>query len=127
FRQPMNDETRRKFLMGAAGAGLLLAGCPEAAAGGAKSAAEPIGDEGVAPPEDLMREHGALNRILLIYDESARRLEAQQALPSGVLAQSADIIRRFIEQYHEKLEEDFLFPRFEKANKLKDLVATLRR
>jgi hemerythrin-like domain-containing protein len=124
---PMNDETRRKFLMGAASAGLLLAGCQRASASSAKSPAEPAGDEGVAPPEDLMREHGALNRILLIYDESARRLEAQQALPIDVLAKSADIIRRFIEQYHEKLEEDLLFPRFEKANKLVDLVGTLRR
>ena len=43
------------------------------------------------------------------------------------MAKSADIIRRFVEEYHEKLEEDFLFPRFEKANKLVDLVATLRR
>jgi len=74
-----------------------------------------------------MREHGVLNRILLIYDESARRLDAQQQLPIDVLAKSADLIRRFIEQYHEKLEEDFLFPRFEKANRLVDLVATLRR
>ncbi len=74
-----------------------------------------------------MREHGVLNRILLIYDESARRLDAQQPLPVDVLAKSADIVRRFIEQYHEKLEEDFLFPRFERANKLVDLVATLRR
>ncbi len=74
-----------------------------------------------------MREHGVLNRILLIYEEGARRLDAQQQLPIDVLARSADIVRRFIEQYHEKLEEDFLFPRFEKANKLVELVATLRR
>jgi hemerythrin-like domain-containing protein len=32
----------------------------------------------------------------------------------------------FIEDYHEKLEEDFLFPRFEKANQLVDLVKVLR-
>lgn len=38
---------------------------------------------------------------------------------------SYGIIRYFIEDYHEKLEEDFLFPRFEKANKLTGLVRVL--
>src|SRR5207245_1475312 len=38
----------------------------------------------------------------------------------------AGIVRRFIEEYHEKLEEDHLFPRFEKAGALVDLVAVLR-
>jgi hemerythrin-like domain-containing protein len=122
----MNHDTRRRFLLGAAGTSLLFVGCAKGAAGEANA---PKGEqgEGVAPPEDLMREHGGLNRILLIYDESARRLEAQQPMPLDALAKSADIIQRFIEQYHEKLEEDFLFPRFEKANKLVDLVATLRK
>ena len=121
------EEPRRRFLVAAAGVGLLVASsCAKSASGEAKSPSAGA-DEDVAPPEDLMREHGVLNRILLIYDETARRLDAKQPLPIDVLAKSADIIRRFIEQYHEKLEEDFLFPRFEKANKLVDLVATLRR
>jgi len=44
-----------------------------------------------------------------------------------VLNNSAQIIRTFIEDYHEKLEEDFLFPRFENANQLTDLVQVLRK
>jgi len=43
-----------------------------------------------------------------------------------VLTEAAGIIRNFIENYHEKLEEDYLFPRFEKARKLTELVAVLR-
>jgi hemerythrin-like domain-containing protein len=39
---------------------------------------------------------------------------------------SAKIISSFIEQYHEKLEEDHLFPRFRKHNLLVDLVNTLQ-
>ena len=35
------------------------------------------------------------------------------------------MVRGFVEDYHEKLEEDFLFPRFRKANKLVDLVEVL--
>lgn len=38
---------------------------------------------------------------------------------------SEKIIRNFIEDYHEKLEEDYLFPRFKKANTLVDLVDIL--
>ena len=82
-------------------------------------------NEEVSPAEDLMREHGALNRVLLIYGEELHRLEAKQDVDVGVLASAADIIRHFVEDYHEKLEEDYLFPRFRKAGKLVDLVDTL--
>jgi hemerythrin-like domain-containing protein len=111
------------------GAGLLLLGCARASTASPKTppatGSEP--EEDVSPPEDLMREHGALNRILLIYEECTRRLDVAEPFDAQVLAAGADIIRRFIEQYHEKLEEDFLFPRFEKANVEVDLVRTLRR
>ena len=80
----------------------------------------------VGPPEDLMREHGVLKRVLLIYGEALRRLDAKQDFPPDALAEAAGIIRSFIEDYHEKLEEDFLFPRFEKANHLVELVKVLR-
>jgi hemerythrin-like domain-containing protein len=82
-------------------------------------------DEGISPAEDLMREHGVLNRILLIYDEHLHLLAAKQSFDGSVLASAADIIRHFVEEYHEKLEEDFLFPRFRKANQLVGLVGTL--
>jgi hemerythrin-like domain-containing protein len=80
----------------------------------------------VTPTEDLMREHGLLNRVLLIYDHCSQRLQSNQQFDVATLASAAGIIRQFIEQYHEKLEEDHIFPRFEKANKLTDLVKTLR-
>jgi len=81
----------------------------------------------VPPTEDLMREHGVLDRVLLIYDEILwRRLLQGQEFPPEVLAKAADIVRRFIEDYHEKLEEEHLFPRFERAGKLVDLVNVLR-
>ena len=83
-------------------------------------------DEGVSPAEDLMREHGVLNRILLIYDTCKVHLVNGEQLSLDALNNSAQIIRNFIEDYHEKLEEDFLFPRFEKVNQLTDLVQVLR-
>ncbi|MBS1503970.1 MAG: hemerythrin domain-containing protein [Bacteroidetes bacterium] len=82
-------------------------------------------DKKISPPEDLMQEHGLLNRILLIYDYCRHHLETKQKFPVVALAESAAIIRKFVEDYHEKQEENYLFRRFKKANKLTDLVDTL--
>jgi len=72
-----------------------------------------------------MREHGVLKRLLLVYDEAIRRPDRQEDLPPDTIADAASIIRSFIENYHEKLEEEFLFPRLRKANTLVDLVEVL--
>jgi hemerythrin-like domain-containing protein len=82
-------------------------------------------EEEVSTNEDLMRERGILKRVLLIYDEVIRRIRAQQDFPPQAVSDSANIIRKFIEDYHEKLEEEHLFPRFRKAHKLIDLVEVL--
>ncbi len=83
-------------------------------------------EEDVSPAEDLMREHGLLNRLLLIYESCGRKIARKSGFDPSLLNQAAGIIKNFIEDYHEKLEEEHLFPRFEKAGKLTDLVATLR-
>jgi hemerythrin-like domain-containing protein len=90
------------------------------------SACKEEGEEEISPSEDLMREHGVLNRILLIYDACKLHLVNNESFDLSVLNNSAQIIRTFIEDYHERLEEDYLFPRFEKANQLTDLVQVLR-
>ena len=83
-------------------------------------------EEEVSPAEDLMREHGVLNRILFVYDHCQNLLTYGDDFPLSAIADSATIIRTFIEDYHEKLEEDFLFPRFEKAKQLTELITVLR-
>jgi hemerythrin-like domain-containing protein len=84
-------------------------------------------DEDVGPGEDLMREHGVLRRILLVYAEVGRRLDAPpDADVLGAVQRSAKLIRRFVEDYHEKQEEEMLFPRFERAHRLVELVRVLR-
>ena len=83
-------------------------------------------EEDVSTNEDLMREHGVLNRVLLIYDEALRRIQANEKFDPAVLTKSAGIIKSFIEDYHEKLEEDHIFPRFEQAGKLIELTVNLR-
>ena len=122
----MEKAKRREFIKGGAvwAASAAVLGDMKLSAGQEKKDKDK--EEEISPAEDLMREHGVLNRVLLIYDEMIRRLTGKGEFPPETLNAAARLIRRFIEDYHEKLEEDFLFPRFEKAGKLVDLVGVLR-
>jgi len=114
-----NDLRRALIATAAAGLAGVIAGCRSGESGGDEAE--------VSPPEDLMREHGVLSRILLVYEEGIQRLQsAPKDLPPPAIRAAADIVRRFVEEYHERLEETHLFPRFEKAGRLTELVATLR-
>ena len=93
----------------------------------AKETPKKEADEEVTPPEDLMREHGVLDRVLLLYEAGMRKFSSNENFDSGLLTQSAEIIRDFINNYHEKSEETHVFPRFKKAGKMSDLVDTLLR
>lgn len=127
----MGDEgtTRRNFIGAAAG---VMAGIVAVTATGdwtlpvikETGTGESAGPE-IGPVEDLMREHGVLRRVLLIYEEWVRRLDLNQDEDLQTLAESAGIIRSFVEDYHEKLEEDHLFPRFRKKGTHVELVAAL--
>jgi len=112
--------------------GLVLGGAivsaPADAQGILDKAKEVVGlkTEDVTPPEDLMREHGVLDRVLLIYEAAMHKFLIKEDFDPKVITNSANVIRDFIENYHEKSEEDFIFPRFRKAGKLLDLIATLK-
>jgi hemerythrin-like domain-containing protein len=120
------ERSRRTWLAVALGAGASSALAAAQATQPKSAPSHPIGDEGVGPGEDLMREHGVLNRILLVYDEGIRRIRAGLEPPAEELRASASLIKKFLEDYHERLEEEHLFPRFERAGKLTDLVSVLR-
>ncbi len=118
--------SRRRFLCltGSLAVGIALPAIPPVVLAAGKNEGKEK-ESGVNPVEDLMREHGVLRRVLLIYEEMISRIKGGKELPSGVIADSAGIIRRFVEDYHEKLEEDEIFPRFEKAGKFNELVKVL--
>lgn len=72
----------------------------------------------VEAAEDLMREHGVLRRILLVYAAAASRLRGASAgpVPAKALAEAAILFRAFGEQYHERaLEETHVFPVVERT------------
>ncbi len=84
-------------------------------------------EEEVTPPEDLMREHGVLDRVLLLYEAAIGKFSSHEDFDPAIVMQSAEIIRDFIHNYHERSEETHVFPRFKQAGRLVDLVETLQR
>jgi len=130
------DPTRRDVLAtaGLSASYLLTLGRPVAAIEKAErerkeESAKPAEEEEahVSAPEDLMREHDVLHRILLIYERMIAMQAAPGEWPVKTLTEAARLVQTFIEEYHQKLEEDYVFPRFEKARRHADLVAVLRR
>jgi hemerythrin-like domain-containing protein len=114
--------TRREAIAGAA---LLVAAC-----GGAQHKKHDEDDDDddddddkdedeVTANEDLMREHGALRRILLVYAAAGPKGD------DASIVACAKLVRTFVEDYHERLEETYIFPQLEKTP-LAGLVATLR-
>jgi hemerythrin-like domain-containing protein len=114
------SEIDRRFWLRA----LPVVGVGLVAGAGSARGAEEEGEE-VTPAEDLMREHGVLKRVLLAYDDVRERITAGKPFPTRAVLDSAKLIQTFIEGYHEKLEEDFLFPRFRKKGNLVGLVDVL--
>ena len=98
---------RRGILTGSA---VAAAAIPLSACGGYVSAKD------VGAVEDLMREHGVLRRLLLVYRACAQRIRAAQTFDMAALNQACAIFRQFGESYHElKLEEAHIFPAVLKA------------
>src|SRR5205807_6267311 len=101
---------RRRFLL--LGSGLAVSAIPMLALAPREEKNDP--DEGVTAPEDLMKEHGVLNRCLLVYEEGMRRLQRRGSDASPeIFHHTAQLVKKFVEEYHEKNEENFIFPQFE--------------
>jgi hemerythrin-like domain-containing protein len=118
--------TRRQFLLSTAAVSLGSQAPLGSIARAADDKKDQKPEEEVGATEDLMREHGVLNRILLLYEEGLRRLLAREEVSPDVFHKPATLVRKFVEDYHEKLEENFIFPVFERKQRLVDLVKVLR-
>jgi hemerythrin-like domain-containing protein len=105
---------RRKFLSRIGKTALTVVAGYVAAIDTARAAEEEEGEVGIGPIADLMREHGVLRRVLLIYEEGLRRIAARQDFPGNPFLTAAHLNRRFVEDYHEKNEEQFIFPKLQK-------------
>jgi hemerythrin-like domain-containing protein len=137
----MSERDGRRAFLTIAGAGALLTACRQeerastsppgaSAAPSAAASGQPKEDkaEDVSATEDLMREHGVIRRVLVVYRESSARLRAKPAsVAPDALQKAAKLIRTFGEDYHEKqLEEMHIFPALMKAaSPLTSTVSTL--
>jgi hemerythrin-like domain-containing protein len=111
------EHNRRAFLRHSVAAGIVLSTIGVSASSCAKEKEE----KETTPNEDLMREHGLLDRLLLVYEQNLKKDFNIKYVQSA-----AKIIHDFIENYHEKLEEEFIFPILEKKKETANLVATLK-
>lgn len=82
--------------------------------------------EEIPPTEDLMREHGLLNRVLIIYDTLLAQLQQGVAIDQKIVEAAAIMVRDFVHNYHEQQEEMHIFSLFERHNTMVDMVAVLK-
>ena len=95
--------------------------------GGCQQPQQKTGVEETTAVEDLMREHGVLDRLLLIYQEIGWRLAKRKPLPLHALKTATGIVRSFIQDYHEKLEEEYVFSSLRKAGRIVPIVDELQK
>jgi hemerythrin-like domain-containing protein len=79
------------------------------------SACSGRGGGDVGAVEDLMREHGILRRAIIVFRECGARLADRQFVDANALHRAAQLVRDFGQNYHEKMEEENVFPELRKT------------
>ncbi|HTY91404.1 MAG TPA: hemerythrin domain-containing protein [Methanocella sp.] len=90
-----------------------------------KEKGEQLEQEESSPMEDLMREHGVIERIFLIYQRILEKSITGQEIDISVINRASHIVDRYISNHHEHNEENYIFPKFREANYIVELVDTL--
>lgn len=107
---------RRRWILGAGATAGLIATLPALAqTDAAKKVPMPAS-------ERMTRDNALTSRVLLLYAAAERRLGQGEDLESGIFLQSAEVMRDFVHGYHEKTEEEEIFPVFKRAGRMVDLV-----
>ncbi len=70
----------------------------------------------LSPIENLMRAHGILDRAMLIYDDIRQRIGNDEKVDPALLIKVTTTIHDYFADYHEKMEEKYIFAQMEKAN-----------
>ena len=100
----MTSISNRRGLLGLRMAGGLILAAPVFA----RETKKPGADEAAAPPEQLMRGHAILARVLLIYENGVRRAGQGEDIDPAVFTRAAEITKRFIHGHQEKVEEELV-------------------
>jgi len=112
------DASRRRLIAGLSGA-VLAAGSAGAALAAAKKEAKPPPpppEKKIGAIEELMRQHGVLRRVLLVYRHAAVQLRSGGKIDTKQLRHIAQLFRDFGENFHERmLEQAYVFATLRKA------------
>jgi hemerythrin-like domain-containing protein len=115
--------TSRRHVVAGAGAAVLLGQASWAAETGRSTAQKDV----LTPMEDLACQHAVARRVLMVYHQmNSGATAGASPMPMQSITTAATMLRSMVEEFHAKFEEENVFPLFEKANKLTDLVSTLR-
>ena len=120
----MTSTSNRRGLSSLGMAGGLILAAPAVPAF-ARETKKPGADEASPPPEQLMRGHAILARVLLIYENGLRRAGQGEDIDPAVFTKAAEITKRFIHDHQEKVEEELVFAQFKKAGRMVELVGVL--
>lgn len=115
---PKNPLSRRNFmsLAGATGA-VVMAGC---------SKPDQPKTDIITPVEILARHHGAIYRAVAVLEEIRGGMNARMDLPPEMIGGTVEIIRTFVMDIHQQMEEKYIFPVFDAQGKMSGLVGVLR-
>lgn len=119
----------RRRLLGSsalAAGGFLLTACGNGDdATGSSPPAQRDAHASLPPSEDLMRDHGLLKRLLLVYKEAIGRIDAEEHIPPQPIHEAGQIMRSVIHDHHERLEEQHVFPQLAHPGPLGATVGVL--
>ena len=90
-----------------------------------KARGEELEEKESSPTEDLMKEHGVIERIMLIYQRMIEKAITGQEVDVSVIDRASKMVNEYVSKHHERDEEKYVFPKFREANYIVDLVDTL--
>jgi hemerythrin-like domain-containing protein len=91
-----------------------------------KEKGEELEENKASPMEDLMKEHGFVERILIMYQRMIDMAIRGQDVDVSIINRSAQMIHDYINNHHERDEERYVFPKFKEASYIVDIVDTLK-
>lgn len=124
-KSTVRDEGRRLFI--ARGAAVVAAAALlQPAAWVPSPASAQAGGADVTAMEELMLEHGVLSRLLLVCERIVSNMGSKEtAVSPEVTGEAAEVIASYVQEYHEKLEEKYVFPPM--RERMPELVQVLTR
>jgi hemerythrin-like domain-containing protein len=111
----------RRALVGSLGIAGLTVALPALARDEVKKGSDDV----MTPAEILSRNSAVLQRVMLVYETGIRRSTDGEDIDPTVFVQCAEVARDFFHNFHEKAEQDLVYPVFTKTGRMVDLVNAL--